>query len=46
MLLAGSSRYRTERDGWSVATVDEARAAHVEHTVAVTDDGPVLLTAP
>ena len=46
MLLAGSSRYRTKRDGWSVATVDKARAAHVEHTVAVTDDGPVLLTAP
>lgn len=44
MLLAGSGRYRTKRDGWSVATVDKARSAHVEHTVSVTDDGPVLLT--
>ncbi len=44
MLLAGSSSYRTKRDGWSVATADKARAAHAEHTVVVTDDGPVLLT--
>ncbi|MGQ7297045.1 type I methionyl aminopeptidase [Quadrisphaera sp. KR29] len=46
MLLAGSSEYRTARDGWSVVTRDRRRAAHAEHTVAVTDDGPVVLTAP
>ncbi len=46
MLLAGSSEYRTARDGWSVVTRDRRRAAHAEHTVAVTDDGPLVLTAP
>ena len=45
MLHAGTSRYRTKRDGWSIVTADGKRAAHVEHTVAVTDDGPVVLTA-
>ncbi|GAB7190098.1 type I methionyl aminopeptidase [Kineococcus sp. NUM-3379] len=46
MLLTGDSRYRTARDGWSVVTLDRKRAAHAEHTVAVTEDGPVVLTAP
>src|SRR4051794_30409897 len=32
-------------DGWSVRTGDGSRAAHVEHTVAITDDGPQILTA-
>ncbi len=45
MLHAGTSRYRTKTDGWSVVTADGKRAAHAEHTVAVTDDGPVVLTA-
>ena len=45
MLHAGGSAYRTKKDGWSIATADKSRAAHVEHTVAVTDDGPVVLTA-
>ena len=44
MLLAGGERYRHKRDGWAVVTADGRRAAHVEHTVAVTDDGPVVLT--
>jgi len=45
MLHAGTSRYRTKKDGWSIATADGKRAAHVEHTVAVTDDRPEILTA-
>ncbi|MCW2601375.1 MAG: methionine aminopeptidase [Frankiales bacterium] len=45
MLHAGGSRYRTKKDGWSIATADGKRAAHVEHTVAVTDTGPEILTA-
>ena len=45
MLLAGSERYKHKKDGWAVVTVDGRRAAHVEHTVAVTDQGPVVLTA-
>ena len=46
MLHAGSSasRYRTKKDGWSIVTTEGRRAAHFEHTVAVTDDGPVVLT--
>jgi methionyl aminopeptidase len=34
------------RDGWGVATVDGGRAAHFEHTVAITQDGPAILTLP
>ena len=45
MLHAGTGRYRTKKDGWSIVTADGKRAAHVEHTIAVTDDGPLILTA-
>ena len=33
-------------DGWTVVTADGSRAAHWEHTVAITEDGPWVLTAP
>ncbi|RJK93194.1 type I methionyl aminopeptidase [Vallicoccus soli] len=46
MLHAGTERYRTAGDGWSIVTLDKRRASHSEHTVAVTDDGPVVLTRP
>lgn len=47
MLMAGGGRRcRTRRDGWTVATIDGSRAAHAEHTVAITADGPVILTVP
>lgn len=42
----GDDGHRTLADGWSVATSDGSRAAHFEHTVAITADGPVVLTAP
>lgn len=45
MLNAGSRRVRLLDDGWTVETADGALSAHVEHTVAVTGDGPVVLTA-
>jgi methionyl aminopeptidase len=32
-------------DGWTVVTADASRAAHFEHTVAITPDGPWVLTA-
>jgi len=35
---------RTLSDGWTVVTTDGSRAAHWEHTVAITADGPVVLT--
>ena len=36
----------TYDDGWSVVTENGAWAAHVEHTIAVTDEGPEILTLP
>ena len=33
-------------DGWSVVTADGSLSAHFEHTIAVTDDGPEVLTVP
>ncbi|MER5969158.1 type I methionyl aminopeptidase [Streptomyces sp. NPDC002055] len=46
MLLAGGlDDYRTGADGWTLLTTDGSRAAHAEHTVAITDDGPRVLTA-
>ncbi len=47
MLMAGGlNDYRTDPDGWTLRTVDGSRAAHIEHTVAITDDGPRILTLP
>jgi methionyl aminopeptidase len=42
---SGSSRCRTGPDGWTVVTADGSRAAHAEHMIAITDTGPVVLTA-
>ena len=44
MLTLGTSRTRVLDDDWTVVTTDGSRAAHWEHTVAVTDDGPRILT--
>jgi methionyl aminopeptidase len=44
MLSLGSERIRTLDDRWTVVTADGSRAAHYEHTVAVTADGPRILT--
>jgi methionyl aminopeptidase len=45
MLMAGGHNdYRTDTDGWTLRTIDGSRAAHIEHTVAVTEDGPRILT--
>ena len=46
MVCARGSATAVLDDGWTVVTVDGARAAHWEHTVAVTDDGPEILTLP
>ncbi|GAA1759646.1 type I methionyl aminopeptidase [Luedemannella helvata] len=47
MLMAGGGRRcATADDGWTIVTVDGSRAAHAEHTVAITADGPVILTVP
>jgi methionyl aminopeptidase len=46
MLTAGDPETEDLDDGWTVVTADGRRAAHWEHTVAVTDDGPRVLTLP
>jgi methionyl aminopeptidase len=38
------ARHPLDDDGWSIYTVDGSMAAHFEHTVAVTADGPLILT--
>jgi methionyl aminopeptidase len=42
----GTDRYRVGRDGWTLVTADGSRAAHWEHTIAITSSGPTILTAP
>lgn len=42
----GTDAFHPDRDGWTLRTTDGSRAAHAEHTVAITDDGPRILTAP
>ena len=44
MLTLGTTRTRILDDEWTVVTTDGSRAAHWEHTVAATDDGPRILT--
>jgi methionyl aminopeptidase len=41
---AGTGLYRTEPDGWTVVTADGRRSCYFEHTVAITADGPRVLT--
>lgn len=36
----------TDKDGWTLRSIDGSRAVHFEHTVAVTETGPLVLTAP
>jgi methionyl aminopeptidase len=44
MLTLGTTKTIVLEDEWTVVTADGSRAAHWEHTVAVTDDGPRILT--
>ena len=46
MITAGAPEVTTLADGWTVTTNDRSWAAHWEHTVAITDDGPWVLTEP
>jgi methionyl aminopeptidase len=46
MVVAGGPDVEILEDGWSVRTLDGSWAAHAEHTIAVTDDGPEILTRP
>ena len=44
MINQGGHPVRTLPDGWTVVTADGKLAAHFEHTIAVTEDGPKILT--
>ena len=44
MINAGGAPVRSLDDGWTVVTEDGSLSAHFEHTVAVTDQGPLVLT--
>jgi methionyl aminopeptidase len=45
MITAGSPEVFLHPDEWSISTADGSLAAHFEHTVAITDGGPRILTA-
>jgi len=44
MITAGASEVVVGKDGWTITTADGSLAAHFEHTVAITADGPRILT--
>ncbi len=44
MINAGTHRVKQMSDGWTVKTADGALSAHFENTIAITDNGPVILT--
>ncbi|GGR74419.1 MULTISPECIES: type I methionyl aminopeptidase [Streptomyces] len=45
LIASGADGYHEAPDGWTLRTDDGSRAAHVEHTVAITEEGPRILTA-
>lgn len=46
MINAGTADIYVKSDKWTVVTKDHKPSAHYEHTVAITNDGPVILTKP
>jgi methionyl aminopeptidase len=46
MINEGRPEVKTLKNGWTVVTKDGKLSAHFEHTVAITDNGPVILTRP
>jgi methionyl aminopeptidase len=46
MFNEGAGDYDIKPDGWALTTRDGSRSAHFEHTVAITPDGPQVLTLP
>jgi methionyl aminopeptidase len=45
-LAGGTDAYMIDSNGWTIRSTDGSRAAHAEHTVAITDTGPRILTTP
>jgi len=44
MVMVGSNELYTKSNHWTVATVDGQLCAHFEHTIAITENGPLVLT--
>ena len=44
MITEGARAVEILKDGWTVVTADGKLAAHFEHTIAATDEGPRILT--
>ncbi|MGH3445879.1 MAG: M24 family metallopeptidase, partial [Nocardioidaceae bacterium] len=44
--LATTGEIYTDADGWTLRSMDGSRGAHMEHTIAITGDGVVVLTDP
>lgn len=44
LIASGKDGYHEAPDGWTLCTNDGSRAAHAEHTVAITESGPRVLT--
>ncbi|MBA2662498.1 MAG: type I methionyl aminopeptidase [Bradymonadaceae bacterium] len=45
MVNLGTARTKRHKDGWTIITADGLPSAHFEHTVAITEDGPIVLTS-
>lgn len=44
MVNLGTEKVKTKEDGWTIVTQDNKASCHWEHTVAITNNGPVILT--
>ncbi len=44
-VMAGTDQLVMDPDGWTLRSADQSRTAHTEHTVAITEDGPIVMTA-
>ena len=40
----GKKEIKTDSDGWTIRTIDGEVSAHFEHTIAITSDGPKILS--
>ena len=44
MINMGNKEVKTDSDGWTIRTSDGEVSAHFEHTIAITSDGPKILS--
>ena len=44
-LMAGTDQIVMDPDGWTIRSADGSRTAHSEHTIAITDGDPIVMTA-